>query len=172
MELTTQIIERLKMQEVNAAEYNGKYPVVFPMPECLKKTYEPGFNDYESDPKGTLINEDGTANIDVIRYELQWDAFDMTGYAANMECDRQNNELLERFRKYGIFNRLAFYYIAAYKGTMFFYYLPWKQQSFDCDRSMEQCMVIRFDGDGTEEILNSIFTAVYSCWEGNYRRLG
>ena len=173
-----QVIKRLAMQAERASDFNGlregKYPVVFPKPKCLKKMIDPNFNRYESDPKGTLINEDGSVNIDVIRYELQWDRFDMSGYDANMGCDRWNNDLLERFRKYGIFNRVAFYYITAYKGNMIFHFLPWRsaQAAGNWDWSTEEHISKEFCGKGTVEILIDIFSTLYKYWEGNYRRLG
>ena len=154
-------IKRFKFQAKEAKEYEGKYPVVFPEPECVTKMLK-NPEDHR-DPKGTLINEDGTANIDVIRYELQWDAFDMSGYGENMLCDRYNNDILERFRKYGIFNRLSLYYLRAFKGSMTFYFMPWRE---------DQLLTLGdYCGYGTEEILANIFENIYKHWEGNYRRL-
>lgn len=159
---TNEIQKRLEFQAEKAKGYNGKHPVVFPQPECVKEMISSP--NYEQNPKGILINEDGTSNLDVIRYELQWDGFDMTGYGANMNCDRMNNEILERFRKYGIFNRLAFYYMQAYKGSMTFYFMPWKTR---------QLIVLdNYIGYGTEEILADVFENIYKHWDGNYRRLG
>lgn len=153
------VLERLKFQASKSKEWGGEYPVVFPEPKCVTEMIKSP--NYEQDPKGILINEDGTANIDVIRYELQWDGFDMSGYEAN--SDRLNNDLLERFRRYGIFNRLRLYYIQAYKGVMTFYFMPWRDRKLIC--------LDKYCGWGTEEILSDIFENIYRHWEGNHRCL-
>ena len=150
--------------------YGKEYPLVFPKPKCIKSATKK--SEYVIDPyKSGLLKKDENGeiivNIDIIRYELQWDAFDMSGYNhgdphylaekenVNMSCDIHNNKILNRFNKYGIFNGCAFYYLTAYKGNMEFFYLPWELHEWGTSQSY---LSIDFgSGYGTEEILIKIF---------------
>ena len=75
--------------------------------------------------------------------------FDMSGYGENGSCHINNTEILNLFSDLGIYNRVKFLNLDAYKGMMTLYYAGWNDDEFRCDEK-------DLSGYGTVEIIKEI----------------
>lgn len=83
--------------------------------------------------------------------------FDMSGYGENGSCHIYNTSILNLFSDCGIYDRMKFLYLDAYKGSMTLHYAMWEEDEFHCDKE-------EYSGLGTVDIIIEILNlTVINC---------
>ena len=82
--------------------------------------------------------------------------FDMSGYGENGSCHIYNTKILNLFADCGIYDRMKFLYLDAYKGGMTLHYATWDEDEFRCDKE-------EYAGLGTVEIIIEILNLTFIC---------
>lgn len=96
--------------------------------------------------------------------------FDMSGYSIDgtLECDFNNQQIIRRFGMFGIFKKLAFINIIAYKGSIGYVYCPWDE--FALGTGMSYFHQFHFCGEGTIDIIYHMIKSVHWELEGRSTR--